>query len=1065
LGASGLWAQGTTGKVQGTVLDPTGQPIANAQVFVLGTSFAALTNDDGFYFINNVPAGSFSMRAQFIGYQPAQIENIRVLADQTLTVDFRLSGAVALEAITITAAETPIVPRDQVSSRSVISGEFIANLPADDPSAVLTLQAGVVQDNAGNFSIRGGRVGETAVYMDGVPVRRIRTGTVQLNLATNALQEASVTTGAIGTEFGDAQSGVISLITRSGGPTFVGTFGYETDEMFGDGLSFGFNRFEGSLSGPVFSNLTFFVSGTAEGNQSDQRGKGWEDVPTYVLGGLDTTVTIFKDGDSLAVDIPRFAQFSGECDASANFGFECQGRRLPFDARTALRGNAKLLFTYGSGSRFSVSALLDKDQNRTFPGGQIFNPLNYNGTATSSQVYVVNWVHQVFRGPESELAFDLNLSYQTDKSRTGNLAPDWEIGHRDPTMGIELSSMKFLVDFDRFSEDVGDGAVTELQSQDDWDQLVRNIQDNLGTRTPYLFRRDLDNAQPYRMNPYGIGTGYITQGQDGAVNLESERRLIGRLNVDWQFDRYNRIKFGGEVVDGQVNVYRGGMLRQIFNDVYSDSPIRYAAYAQDRLDLGDVVLELGVRWDYFDTRAVFPIVPARLFTLPSYDPAKTVEEMTCTAEPCDVNTHVYKRAESHSAWSPRLRVSFPVTDRTNFRLSYAHQVQTPDANSMLSAKNNDLSVTNTNDTFGGDVKHGKSIIFEFGIRHAFSRDLVLDISAYNKDKVSDLAYRIIPFFDPVVGRQQPVNVLTNADFGNSRGVDISLITRLGNLFNGQFAYTFQNSKGTGSNPFTYLNALSRQISAITGDRSPPAQALLRTDLDRTHNFSAAMSLTFPSDYAQGSALGTILRDVSAFARVRVVSGLPFTKLSPAGNGVTTFGGTNFGLTAEKDDDVLNASELPWQQYVDLRVTKGFSIGPTNWAFYADFRNLLNLTVTTGVFAETADVVNEERFENVTSSELSRLEQDAGSARIVPIVKDGEALNAVNIRNCAGWAGSGQEVDCVLLQRAEQRFGDGDGLYDDNEQLAALTAWYNVGSGVQTFYAAPRHIRLGLELSF
>ncbi|NIS63982.1 MAG: hypothetical protein GTO05_02320, partial [Gemmatimonadales bacterium] len=67
-GASGLSAQGTTGKVQGTVLDPTGQPVANAQVFILGTSFAALTDADGFYFINFVPAGSYSMRAQFIGY-------------------------------------------------------------------------------------------------------------------------------------------------------------------------------------------------------------------------------------------------------------------------------------------------------------------------------------------------------------------------------------------------------------------------------------------------------------------------------------------------------------------------------------------------------------------------------------------------------------------------------------------------------------------------------------------------------------------------------------------------------------------------------------------------------------------------------------------------------------------------------------------------------------------------------------------------------------------------------------------------------------------------------------
>ncbi len=118
-GATELGAQGATGKIQGTVIDPTGQPVANAQVFILGTAFAALTNDEGFYFFNNVPAGTYDLRAQFIGYQPAEVRGIRVLTEQTLTVNFGLSGAVALEAITITAAETPIVPRDQVTSKSI----------------------------------------------------------------------------------------------------------------------------------------------------------------------------------------------------------------------------------------------------------------------------------------------------------------------------------------------------------------------------------------------------------------------------------------------------------------------------------------------------------------------------------------------------------------------------------------------------------------------------------------------------------------------------------------------------------------------------------------------------------------------------------------------------------------------------------------------------------------------------------------------------------------------------------------------------------------------------------
>ncbi|MGD8726569.1 MAG: carboxypeptidase regulatory-like domain-containing protein, partial [Gemmatimonadales bacterium] len=291
LGASGLWAQGTTGKVQGTVLDPTGQPIANAQVFVLGTTFAAFTNEDGFYFINNVPAGVYSMRAQFIGYQPAQMEGIRILADQTLTADFRLSGAVALEAITITAAEQPIVPRDQVASKAIVTGEEVDRLPVNDGYDVVQLQPGVITGRGGQILIRGSRADEAVIFIDGSPVRRMDTNDSWMDVGSNMLAEVSVTTGAMAAQYGDAQSGVISFVTGQGGPRFVASFAYEGDEMLGTTLGTGYNRFEAALSGPVIGNLTFAVGGTLVGNRTAIVNKGGEDVASYTFFGVDTVVT------------------------------------------------------------------------------------------------------------------------------------------------------------------------------------------------------------------------------------------------------------------------------------------------------------------------------------------------------------------------------------------------------------------------------------------------------------------------------------------------------------------------------------------------------------------------------------------------------------------------------------------------------------------------------------------------------------------------------------------------------------------------------------------------------
>src|SRR5262245_34975470 len=79
-----------SGKVQGRVTDAaSGQPIIGAQVSVAGTRLGNITNAEGFYFINNVPAGLQDLNAQFIGYQAVRVSQQRVLAGQTITVDFK----------------------------------------------------------------------------------------------------------------------------------------------------------------------------------------------------------------------------------------------------------------------------------------------------------------------------------------------------------------------------------------------------------------------------------------------------------------------------------------------------------------------------------------------------------------------------------------------------------------------------------------------------------------------------------------------------------------------------------------------------------------------------------------------------------------------------------------------------------------------------------------------------------------------------------------------------------------------------------------------------------------
>ena len=1069
IGAAPLCAQGATGKVQGTVLDPIGEPVANAQVSVLGTGFRVLTDASGYYFFNHVPAGTYNLRAQFIGYQAAEVRGVRVLADQTLSVNFGLSGAVALEAIVVTAAESPIVPRDQVTSKSTVSGAVINELPVDDTRDVINLQPGVVE--SGSFlgvSIRGGRPSEAVVYLDGVPVRRLRYGAADLDLATNALEEVSVTTGALSAEYGDVQSGVISLVTRSGGPQFQGSLLYETDEVFGDAIRTGFNRFEATLSGPIVSNLTFFVAGTLTGNKSDpeRAGMGWENVPTYVLGGYDTTVNIGTATDSQAVAIPHFVQYGGQCDPEANRGVECQGRRLPYTWSTNWRANAKLTYTYGAGSRFSLSGTWDGDQERDWADNMILNPTSYSGWRGRSQVYIVNWVQQVFRSAETELSFDLNLSYQADRESYSILDPAWELEHRDPSLGIELSDMKFLVDFDHYSDDdpADPRTVNRLETQEDWDRLVDNVRSGKGTRVPYEHRNDLLVRQPFRMNPFGMTGFFPTEGYSTGPRLNQEHRGLGRLNVDWQFDRYNRLKFGGEGQVGRLRTANNSLISPGATNIYSETPVRWAAYIQDRLDLGDVVLEVGLRWDYFDSRALFPVTN-RSFDHPAYDPDLPIEELTCRGDECDPNEHIWRESEPHTALSPRLRVSFPVTDRTNFRLSYAHQVQSPAFWNVFFNKNE------AGRFGGGEVSYGRSILFEFGIRHAFTRDLVVDLAAYNKEKVSDLASRVVPVWDPTLQTETFPQALTNADFGNVRGFEVQVIYRAGNWFNGQAAYSFQTAKGTGSDPYSQWYAA--EFNQVTGEIKLPPQATLRTDDDRSHNIAGSLAFNWPDDFERGTWYGGILRNGGLFARVRFFSGLPYTRLHNEGSLAWSFGGTGGWDRDRAVDDQLNGSSLPWQSSIDLRITKGIRLGPTDWTLYADFRNLFNVRNVIGVFTETGSTRNDLYRDKEVGQEITNLSRQAGGARVINIDKGGETLEAVVLSHCAGselhglpaWTGQGGAADCVMLQRTEARFGNGDQIYDEDEQRVALFGWYELWAGPQWLQGDPRHIRLGIELSF
>lgn len=113
------------GRIEGFVKDNGGAPIANAQVFVVGTAYSALTDARGHYLIPGITPGVVDMRAAFVGYRPVLVRGVRVQSGQTTRQDFALEASVVeVQAIEVTA-ERPLVPRDQVTSKPIVVGEMV----------------------------------------------------------------------------------------------------------------------------------------------------------------------------------------------------------------------------------------------------------------------------------------------------------------------------------------------------------------------------------------------------------------------------------------------------------------------------------------------------------------------------------------------------------------------------------------------------------------------------------------------------------------------------------------------------------------------------------------------------------------------------------------------------------------------------------------------------------------------------------------------------------------------------------------------------------------------------
>jgi len=247
------------GTLRGTVRDAlTGRGVPGVTVIVDPTDRRARTDSLGRYALRVLRPGRYRVAARLVGYAPAQQDSVEVRSGQITVVDFLLrSEAVPLEGILVEGQPDPVLDPRVAATARTITREDLRELPVTSVEDAVALQPGVV-----GGSYRGGRVGQELFIVDGLGVKNqldASGGALGLQIPAAALEEATLITNGFSARYGQALSGMVSVVTRDGPDSLEAGLTYETDRPLGDGGDYGLDRLVAALGGPLPAGATFLA--------------------------------------------------------------------------------------------------------------------------------------------------------------------------------------------------------------------------------------------------------------------------------------------------------------------------------------------------------------------------------------------------------------------------------------------------------------------------------------------------------------------------------------------------------------------------------------------------------------------------------------------------------------------------------------------------------------------------------------------------------------------------------------------------------------------------------------
>jgi len=213
----------TTGGIRGTILDKnTGNPMSFATVILENTKYGAVSNDEGFYTIPQVPIGEYSMLIKYFGYAEIRMQVKVSKSGYTNKQVLMEESSIDLEDIEINAAKEA-AKTEVLISKVTVTTKQIKSLPSTggeaDIAQYLPVIAGVIStgDQGGQLYIRGGAPIQNKILLDGMTLyNAFHSIGFFSTFETETIRSVDVYTGGFGAEFGGRISAVVDVKTRDG---------------------------------------------------------------------------------------------------------------------------------------------------------------------------------------------------------------------------------------------------------------------------------------------------------------------------------------------------------------------------------------------------------------------------------------------------------------------------------------------------------------------------------------------------------------------------------------------------------------------------------------------------------------------------------------------------------------------------------------------------------------------------------------------------------------------------------------------------------------------------------